>query len=116
LNTIGNRIVLNLAPWQIRGEVAYQFGEYKDGRDRDAWGGQAYIKRVFEKSKLSPSLEIGYAYLSGDDMATTDKDEGWNPVFSKWPWISELYIMGYVIERGEPGYWTNLHLYGRNGI
>lgn len=110
LNTVGNRISLDFAPWQLRGEIAYQFGEYKDGIDREAWGGQAYIKRTFKESKFSPSLEFGYAYLSGDDESTTDKNEGWNPVFSKWPWISELYIMGYVMERGEPGYWSNLHL------
>ncbi|MCM8761693.1 MAG: alginate export family protein [Candidatus Omnitrophica bacterium] len=76
LNTIGNRIVLNLSPWQIRGELAYQYGEYKGGNNREAWGGQAYIKRTFKEAKLSPSFELGYA-----------------------------------IERGEPAYWTNLHLY-----
>ncbi|HOL22128.1 MAG TPA: alginate export family protein [bacterium] len=110
LNTIGNRIVLNLSTWQVRGELAYQYGEYKGGNDRDAWGGQAYVKKTFKDAKLSPSFEIGYAYLSGDDPTTAD-DEGWDPVFSKWPWISELYIMGYAIERGEPAYWTNLQLF-----
>lgn len=110
LNTIGNRLVLNFSPWQLRGELAYQYGEYGNGNDREAWGGQVYIKRTFKEAKLSPSFELGYAYLSGDDP-DTDNDEGWNPVFSKWPWISELYIMGYAIERGEPAYWTNLHLY-----
>lgn len=110
LNTIGNRLVLNVTPWQLRGEIAYQSGEYSNGDGREAWGGQAYIKRTFKEAKLSPSVEIGYTYMSGDNP-DTDDDEGWNPVFSKWPWISELYIMGYAIERGEPAYWTNLHLF-----
>ncbi len=32
-------------------------------------------------------------------------------VFSKWPWISELYLFSYIAERGEPAYWTNLQLW-----
>ncbi len=110
INTVGNRAVLDFAPWRLRGELAYQFGDYKDGSDREAWGGYTYLTRFFKEAKLSPSFEVGYAYLSGDDPATAD-DEGWNPVFSKWPWISELYVFGSAIERGEPGYWSNIQVY-----
>ena len=111
LNTVGNRAIYNISSWQLRGELAYQFGEYRDESDREAWGGQAYIKKTFKEAKLSPSIELGYAYLSGEENPNTGDDSGWDPVFSKWPWISELYIMGYAIERGEPAYWTNLQLF-----
>ncbi len=111
LNTVGNRAVYDFDPWRLRGELAYQFGEYKDKSDREAWGGYAYLTRFFKTAKLSPSVEVGYAYLSGESDPTAGDDSGWDPVFSKWPWISELYIFGYAVERGEPAYWTNLQLF-----
>ncbi len=108
--TIGNRAVYNFEPWRLRGEIAYQSGEYKDNGERDGVGGYVYLTRFFKDARFSPSLDVGYAYLSGDDPSTTD-DGGWNPIFSKWSWISELYLFGYAIERGEPAYWTNLQLW-----
>ncbi|NEU15180.1 hypothetical protein G3T14_24495, partial [Methylobacterium sp. BTF04] len=73
--------------------------------------GYVYLTRFFKDVQFSPSFDIGYAYLSGESDYTTGDDSGWNPVFSKWPWISELYLFGYAIERGEPAYWTNLQLW-----
>jgi hypothetical protein len=112
LNTVGKRAVYNFAPWSLRGELAYQFGEYDDNRDRSGLGGYIFLKRAFTETKLSPTLDIGYAYLSGDgNPYAGDKDKGWNPLFSKWPWLSELYVFHSAIERGEVGYWTNLQIW-----
>jgi hypothetical protein len=58
---------------------------------------------------MKPAFELGYYYLSGDDPATPEV-EGWNPLFSRWPWMSELYVLSYGSEIGVPGYWTNLQL------
>ena len=110
LHTVGNRMVYDFQPWRVRGEIAYQFGEYDDNRDRNGLGGYVFLTRNFREARFSPSLDFGYAYLSGDDDPYTGDDDGWNPVFSKWPWISELYVFGSAIERGEPGYWSNLQL------
>jgi len=49
--------------------------------------------------------------MSGDDPATTDKNEGWNPLFSRYPQISELYSLTLLTETGIPAYWTNIQIY-----
>ncbi len=110
LNTLGVRNVYNFSPWKLRGEVAYEFGEYEDNDKRNAVGGYIFLTRYFKEKKLSPSFDFGFAYLSGDYDKEKGVQEGWNPLFSKWPWISELYLYAYAIEAGEPAYWTNTQL------
>jgi hypothetical protein len=41
----------------------------------------------------------GYIYLSGDDPKTLGKFEAWNPVLSRWPKWSELYIYTLSLEK-----------------
>ena len=45
--------------------------------------------------------------MSGDDPATKGRDEGFDPLFSRWPKWSEMYIYSQFREKGV-GYWTNL--------
>jgi hypothetical protein len=52
-------------------------------------------------------LTAGYWRLSGDDPGTPNIIEDWNPIFSRWPKWSELYLYTLFRERGV-GYWTNL--------
>lgn len=108
-NTIGIRKVYygDNNDWKIKSEIAYQWGEYKNGRDKNAFGGYSFFVKDFKNLKFSPSLEIGYVYLSGDDPST-QKDESWDPVFSRWPWLSELYLY-YFVNDGEIAKWTNLN-------
>ncbi len=109
LNTLGGRVVWNASPWKLHGEFAHQFGDYKNGADREGNGGYLFMDYTFKKTKTTPTLTCGYVYLSGDDP-TTGKNEGWDPLFSRWPWLSELYIFSFAAEpgAGEVGYWTNL--------
>jgi hypothetical protein len=112
LNTVGARAVYGLGKgWNLRGEFAHQFGSYENGTDRTGDGGYAYISRKYEEVALQPYFELGGAYLSGDDPKTTNKVEAWDPLFSRWPWMSELYVLSYGTETGIVGYWTNLQLY-----
>ncbi len=112
LNTVGARAVYGFGTgWKLRGEFAHQFGSYENGNDRTGDGGYAYISRKYEEVNLQPSFELGGAYLSGDDPKTTNKVEAWDPLFSRWPWMSELYVLSYGTETGIVGYWTNLQLY-----
>jgi len=112
LNTVGARAVYGFGTgWKLRGEFAHQFGSYENGNDRTGDGGYAYISRKYEEVVLKPSFELGGAYLSGDDPSTTNKVEAWDPLFSRWPWMSELYVLSYGTETGIVGYWTNLQLY-----
>ncbi len=105
LNTLGGFIKYNFPSFILRGQLAYQFGDYGDN-DREGLGGYLFINKNFEEEILSPQLSVGFIYLSGDDRSTS-KCEAWDPLFSRWPWMSELYILTYSKESGV-GYWTNL--------
>jgi hypothetical protein len=109
LNTLGARIVDTCAPWKFRGELAIQSGEYDNAAKtkRSGVGGYAFATRNFNEAKYKPELEAGIVYLSGDDQTTADV-EGFDPLFSRWPWLSELYILTLAKETGIAGYWTNL--------
>ena len=107
LSTVGTFMKYMMDPWAVRGQAAYQFGDYGD-YDRDGFGGYLYLDRDFKDAAWSPKASVGYAYLSGDDPSTSD-NEGWDPLFSRYPWISELYVLSFSPESGV-GYWTNLQL------
>jgi hypothetical protein len=109
LNTIGIRNIVSFNPWKLRSELAYQFGEYDDDDSRNALGGYVYLSRAFKEAQLSPCLDIGVVYLSGKTPGAGNRVEGWNPLFSRHPWISELYIYGYLTE-SDIAYWTNLQM------
>lgn len=114
-STLGGRAVHDFGSgWSGTAEFAYQFGKDKslygwgDGPDRDvnAWGGYVYAKKAFDVA-WKPSIQVGYWAMSGDDPKTEDKNEGWDPVFSRWPKWSELYIYTLARESGYVAYWTN---------
>ena len=113
INTFGARAVDACDPWKVRGELALQSGQYDDAANTkvSAMGGYAYLTRSFKETKFSPELEVGAVYLSGDDPSTTGTNEGWDPLFSRWPWMSELYVLSYKTETGIVGDWTNLIWY-----
>ena len=82
-------------------EVAYQFGD-----EISAYMIDALVSKHFE-GDLKPCLGLGWYHLSGDDPGTT-KDEGWNPLWARWPQYSELYI--YAFDRAGAGRWSNLSM------
>jgi len=116
LNTYGVRAVVGFGEgWKVRAEYALQSGQYNNGTDRTGSGGYAYIGRTYSNIASQPSWDLGYATLSGDDPTTTNKIEAWDPLFSRYPWMSELYSLTMLTEAG-PGqgiaaYWTNLQVY-----
>ncbi len=115
LNTYGLHAVVSFGDgWKAHGEYALQSGSYDNGTDRTGTGGYAFIGRTYSKLASQPSWELGYATLSGDDPATK-KVEAWDPLFSRYPWMSELYSLTMLTEKGPgqgiPAYWTNVGLY-----
>jgi hypothetical protein len=110
LHTIGARGVYKNGPWEVKGEFAHQFGEYANGRERRGNGGNIFINRALQDVLWEPRLEAGFIYMSGDDPSTA-AHEGWDPLFSRWPGISRLYIYAYARETGIIAYWTNLELF-----
>ena len=113
INTLGARAVDTCDPWKVRGELSLQSGQIDDAAKTkiSAMGGYAYLTRSFKQATFSPELEVGAVYLSGDDSSTAGTNEGWDPLFSRWPWMSELYVLSYKTETGVVGYWTNLVWY-----
>ena len=107
LSTVGSFAKYTLGPWSLRGQLAYQFGKYGP-EGRTGIGGYGFVDGKWKNIVFSPEASAGFAYLSGDDPSTA-KNEAWDPLFSRWPWMSELYVMSYNGESGM-GYWTNLRI------
>lgn len=118
LHTVGSRSSGDL-PWELKyaAEAAYQFGQWQDsntgekGGDVRAYGGHGWVSRSF-LAMYKPTVKLGAVYLSGDDISgdlVSDANyEGWNPVFSRWPKWSELYIYTLIAESGQVAKWSNL--------
>lgn len=108
LSTVGSFARYGFTPYTLRAQVAGQWGKYGK-EDRRGLGGYIYLDREMKEiKKWSPTLTAGWIYLSGDDRKT-NKQEGWDPLFSQWAWLSELYIFSLAPETGIIAYWTNLH-------
>ena len=89
-------------------EGAAQFGQTDDDRDIAGYlgyGGATWTL-PWEVQSVRPTLTAGLYYISGDDPATEDKDEGWNPLWARYPQFSELYI--YAFDAEKAGYWSNV--------
>jgi len=111
LHTVGARAVYAPDPWRFRAEYAEQFGEYdKTDIDRQANGGYAFLGYKFKDACMTPELNLGAVYLSGD-APNTNKNEAWDPLFSRWPWMSELYVFTLAREQKIVAYWTNMQIY-----
>jgi hypothetical protein len=110
VNTGGGRVVHKLGRgWEATGEMALQWGHQQPSTSIAGWGGYSYLKKSW-KSTWKPSASAGYWGMSGDDPATSNKVEGWDPLFARWPKFSELYLYSLLREKGA-AYWTNLGMW-----
>jgi hypothetical protein len=108
-STLGGRVALSVgSKVTATGEFAGQWGHERAGAAVRAWGGYVNVRRTFAHP-WKPTVQGGYVVLSGDDT-TTPTNEGWDPVVSRWPKWSELYIYSQVPENGV-SYWTNLQMW-----
>jgi len=106
VHTAGGRVVRQLPRgWSATGEFALQRGKQYPGTPISAWGGYSYLKRTFA-ARSKPYILGGYWAMSGDDPRTAGRIEGWDPLFSRWPKWSEMYIYSQFPEKS-PAYWTN---------
>ncbi|EGV32005.1 hypothetical protein ThidrDRAFT_1579 [Thiorhodococcus drewsii AZ1] len=90
---------------RLRAEFVYEWGTRND-RDLSAFGLNSRLTYSFN-DPLSNALHLGYEYLSGDDPDTQD-DEGFDPLWSRWPQWSELMIYQWPLDSRVAGA-TNLH-------
>ncbi len=113
ISTLGARTVQRFANgYSFTGEFAAQWGGQHanaatgaPAADIRAWGGYAYAKKSFS-SGWKPYVLSGVWALSGDDPNKPRTLNGFDPLFSRWPKWSELYLYTLVPERGV-AYWTN---------
>lgn len=126
IHTAGGRFGFALGPADISGEAAYQGGkvpekEYPKPIDEVLSGPQAVSAFAgHARLKTRPSARVplaavaGYVFLSGDELETRNKFEGWNPVLGRWPIWSEAVGLALAYESlaqsmgGTLSYWQNL--------
>lgn len=114
-STLGGRALREIAGgWTLGGEFALQWGTQAadtlgpfpgPSRPIRAWGGYARLKRGFQGA-WKPSASLALVALSGQDPTREDRITAWNPVFSRWPRWSELYIYSHIPEKAV-AYWSN---------
>lgn len=83
-------------------EVAYQFGD-----EIQAYMIDALLNWHISDNDMKPCLGLGWYHLSGDDPSTPT-DEGWNPLWARWPQYSELYV--YAFDAEGAGRWSNVSM------
>ena len=107
-HTVGLRVTPKLSE-SLSAEVegAAQAGEKDNGADcfgYMVYGGLTYSPNLSEKIK--PYVTGACYFLSGDkNRGTGDEDSAWNPLWARWPQISELYVYNFMYGAG---YWSNL--------
>jgi hypothetical protein len=102
INAFGTYFKYAFDGFTLRAQAAFELGDYQ-GRTRQAFGGYIFGDLPLRLAGFIKPLTLGYIYLSGGDDA-------WNPLFSRYPWQSEIMATLYAKESG-PGYWTNLQLF-----
>ena len=85
-------------------EAALQLGTRGD-ESVVGYGGWASCGKGTASDRFA--CEGGYVLMSGDDPETRTH-EGWDPVFARWPMLSEVYIYTLAGEQGV-AWWSNLH-------
>ena len=105
IHTVGGRLETPLAgPLGAEAEIAGQWSPTSDA-DRRAMMAAAVLYAQWQETPGRPRAALNGLYLSGDDPDTAE-DEGWNPLWARYPWISELMI--YAYDADGAGLWQNL--------
>lgn len=106
IGTFGFRLMPVLSE-SIKGtlEAAGQLGQREDA-DIQAFMANATLAKTLNDSKSKPTLKAAILCLSGDDPATKN-DEGWNPIWARYPQFSDLYVFALDQEESAAR-WSNL--------
>lgn len=106
LTTLGGRLTQDLGQgWLVTSELAGQAGTQDanpavlaPSKAIGAWAGYARAKKSFS-APWKPSFMVGYLGMSGTDPRS-NRIGGWDPIFSRWPAFSELYVYTQIPEKG----------------
>ncbi len=109
LNTFGFSANYKTEMGTFRGQFALQDGD-QGTINSNAFGGYLFYDKSFDAAK-QPMISVGGLWLSGDDPESDNENEGWNPLWSRYPYLNELYAYVLVSEGLSPCYWTNTAMY-----
>lgn len=102
-HTVGTRLMPKLSDSvDANLELAYQLGD-----NINAYMVDSALNWHVPDCPIQSTFSLGWYHLSGDDPTTAD-DEGWNPLWARWPQYSELYVYGFDTEG--VGRWSNLSM------
>lgn len=107
LGTVGFRLMPKFSD-SLSGnlEAAYQLGEQGDV-DVNGYMVDAFLTwKAPVLEDMKPAVSYGIYLLSGDDPGTADENEGWNPLWARYPQFSELYVYAWDAEAA--GRWSNV--------
>lgn len=105
IHTVGGRMELPLWEGARAGaEVAGQWSPTSESHRRAMMAALNW-RQDWAEASCKPWVGVQGLYLSGDE-ASTEANESWNPLWSRYPWISELMIYAYDADGG--GMWNNL--------
>ncbi|MBU8920328.1 MAG: alginate export family protein [Bacteroidales bacterium] len=114
IHTFGSRVTGKYGDHlDYAAELAYQVGDRGESA-RKGLGGIASATWSFDV-RMDPSVKAGFVYMSGDDPSTDDF-EGWNPLYSRFPKWSEMYIYTLAATERGAAYWENLIIYHLNFV
>lgn len=108
VNTWGARLMPKLTDTlSAELEGAVQAGEKDGGASTAGYMGYAGLTyRPLAEGAVKPYLTGSLYYLSGDkNRGADEKDTAWDPLWSRWPQFSELYVYSFMYGAG---YWSNL--------
>jgi hypothetical protein len=102
----GARVEGNISNhWMYRSEFAPELGNM-NSQKLSAFGTNNRVS-YFWKDRINHNVRVGYEYLSGDNSNTPGTNEGFAPLYGRWPQWSELLLYNFATET-RVGYWTNL--------
>jgi hypothetical protein len=106
VNTLGFRLLPDFGNGLSASlEAAYQLG-WRGDADVAGYGVDAAVQyKLSGIQSCKPMVYSGVYILSGDDP-NTKKDEGWNPLWSRFPQYSEFYV--YAYDADGAARWSNL--------
>jgi hypothetical protein len=109
LHTVGGRLMPQFIKDRLSGnlEAAYQMGERGD-QDVAGYMVDVLVKGMFmSESAAKPWASAGVYCLSGDDPKSKD-DEGWNPLWARYPQFGLSDLLIYTYDADGAGRWSNL--------
>jgi hypothetical protein len=111
VNTVGGRVASRYNDmFSSNLELAGQLGD-QDGTDVSGYMVDALVKADLMKgSNLKPWTSLGMTWYSGDDPDTSD-DEGWNPLWGRYPQIGQADLLAYSYDADGAANWSNLTFY-----